>query len=186
MRRARLTVLVPVALLAALLAMPAGAVAADTVTVTGTVVRDGLPQVGVRVTVTVSGSDLIAQGSTDEAGAFSVDLEAGVGSELVVSATGQTFTAEPDANGCVYSETPVGRLTAVIEAEPPAPLLVALDELRTSTVCAATATPRITPPATDGLVRPRPGTTPGGALLLVLGALALAGSGSLILAFRRR
>lgn len=185
MRRPRLACLAPAALLAALLAMPTGVLAADAVTVTGTVVRDGLPQVGVHVTVTVTGGDLIAQATTDDAGAFSVEIEAGVGSEVQVSATGQTFTSEPDAQGCVHSETPVGRITATIDAIPPAPLEVALDQLRTSTVCGATATPRVTPPATDVVVTPLPGSTSGGGLLLVLGVLALAGSGSLALARRR-
>ena len=185
MRRARLAVIVPVALLAALLAMPAGVMAAQSVTVTGTVVRDGLPQTGVRVTVTVTGGDTIAVATTDEAGAFVVEIEAGIGSEVAVSAVGQTFTSEPDAKGCVHTETPIGRLTATIEAVPPAPLQVALDQLRTSTVCTATGTPRITPPATDGLVAPRHGSASGGGLQVVLGALALAGSGALVLSRRR-
>ena len=59
MRRARLALLVPVALLAALLAMPAGVLAADPVIVTGTVVRDGQPVTGVRVTVNVAGDDTL-------------------------------------------------------------------------------------------------------------------------------
>lgn len=187
--RARLApraILAPLALIAALLAMPAGVLAADVVTVTGTVVRDGLPQAGVRVTVTVTGSDLIAEATTDEAGAFTVELEAEVGSEVVVAAAGQTFTSEPDARGCVESETPVGRLVTVIEAVPPASLTVALDGLRTSTVCSATAAPQVTPPATDGVAAPRAGSSAdGGGLLLVLGVLALVGSVPLTLARRR-
>lgn len=185
MRRARLAIIVGAALLVTLLAMPTGVLAVEAVTVTGTVVRDGLPQTGVRVTVTVTGGDTIAVATTDEAGAFAVELEAGIGSEVTVSAIGQTFTSEPDARGCIHSETPIGRLTATIDSIPPAPLMVPLDQLRTSTVCAATATPRITPPSTDGLVAPRPGSASGGGLLLVLGALLLAGGGSLALARRR-
>ena len=184
MRRARLALLVPVALLAALLAMPAGVLAADPVIVTGTVVRDGQPVTGVRVTVSVAGDDTIAQATTDEAGAFSVEVEAVVGSEVSVSATGQTFTSDPDANGCIESETPVGSLTATLDAIPPAPLTVNLDQLRTSKVCGATASPRITPPATDSIFAPRPGSTPGGGVLVVLGILALVGGGSLALTRR--
>ncbi len=187
MRRARLVVLAPVALLAALLAAPSGVLAADAVTVTGTVVRDGAPVTGVAVVVTVTGGDVIASGNTDEGGAFSIDIEAIVGDQVQVSATGQTFRSEPDARGCVHTETPVGRLSTTLEAIPPAPLEVALDQLLTGTVCGATGSPRITPPATDALVGAHGGgSVSGGSLLLVLGVLALAGAGSWVLAARRR
>jgi hypothetical protein len=55
----------------------------------------------------------------------------------------------------------------------------------TGTVCTATVTPRITPPSTDARVATRPDATSGGGRLLVLGALALAGTGALVLAHRR-
>ena len=72
MRQARRpAVLVVLAALVALLAMPAVALAADPVTVTGTVVRDGAPVVGVEVVVSVTGTDVIASTATDEQGAFS-------------------------------------------------------------------------------------------------------------------
>jgi len=187
MRRARLARLVPVALLAMLLAMPAGVLAADSVTVTGTVVRDGQPVTSVQVSVTVTGGDTIGQATTDEAGAFSVEVEAAVGSEVVVSAKGQVFTSEPDAKGCVHTEMPAGRLVATLETIPPAPLEVVMDQLVTGTVCAAqTIRPQITPPATDSAAGVRPGSTPSGGVVLVLGVLALATTGSLVLANRRR
>lgn len=187
MRRARLASLVPVALLAALLAMPAGVLAADAVVVTGVVVRDGQPVTGVDVTVTVKGGDTIAHATSDEAGAFAVEVEAVAGSEVTVWATGQAFTSEPDAKGCVHTEMPAGRLVTTLDAIPPAPLEVVLDQLVTGTVCQAQTTrPQITPPATDRLGAPSRVSGPGGGALLVLGVLALAGGASLLLASRRR
>ena len=61
-----------------------------------------------------------------------------------------------------------------------------LDQLVTSTVCSATATPRLTPPSTDALVALRGGSASGAGIVLVLGALALAGTGSIVVASRRR
>jgi hypothetical protein len=162
-----------------LFVQPVGVLAADVATVTGIVVRDGAPVAGVQVAVRVVGTDVVVATATDEDGAFSVDLEARVGSELDLRATGQTLVSDPDPNGCVVSETPVGRASAVIEALPPAPVTVVLDGVVTSRVCSATATPGVTPPATDG---PGPGRSGGpstGGLLLVLGGLALAGAASL-------
>lgn len=188
MRKARLPYPLLVALVVALL-VPSAVLAAEPVPVTGTVVRDGQPVVGVEVVVTVTGSDIIAPATTDEAGAFGVDIEAGVGSELRIFATGRTTRTGPDQRGCVRSETPIGELTTVIEALPPAPLTVELDTVLSSEVCSATgtpsdATPRVTPPSTDGLRAGSPGSA-GNGLALVLGLLALAGAGSL-LAVRRR
>ena len=118
--------------LVVLLAMPAVALAADPVTVTGTVVRDGAPVVAVEVVVSVSGTDVIASTATDEQGAFSVEVEAEVGSELEVFATGQTSRTGPDDEGCVRTETPIGDTTSVIETLPPAPITVELDTVLTS------------------------------------------------------
>lgn len=184
MRRPRSLPLVLVALVAMLLALPAGVAATGTVTVGGTVVHDGTPVTGVDVVVSVTGSDVIAAATTDENGAFSVELEAAAGDTVRVYATGRTSRSDPDAQGCVRTETPIGSLESVIDAIPPAPLVVALDQVVTGKVCTATAKPRVTPPATDaGGVRRAGGT--GGGLLLVLGMLALAGAGSLALARRR-
>ena len=184
MRRTRL-ILLPLLALASLLALPAGALAADSVTLGGTVVRDGAPVTGVAVTVSVVGYDTVAAAVTDENGAFAVEIEAVIGDEVRVTAKGQTFTSQPDRNGCVRTETPIGRASMTLDELPPAPLEVALDQLITSEVCGATATPRVTPPATDAGLRRGSGGGSGSGLLLVLGALALAGGGALALARRR-
>jgi hypothetical protein len=186
MHRARLALVIPVALLAALLAMPSGVLAADPVVVTGTVVRDGQPVTGVHVAISVTGGDTIIEATTDEAGAFSAEVDAGIGSEVTFAARGQQFSSGPDARGCVHTEMPAGRLTTTLETIPPAPVQVVMDQVVTSTVCSLrTERPNITPPATDALVAPRRGSAPGG-LLVVLGVLALAATGSLLLAGRRR
>lgn len=190
MRRARLAFLVPVALLGALLlASPTGVLAADTVTVTGTVVRDGQPVTGVAVTIGVSGSDLIGSAVTDESGAFAIDVELAVGAELRVTAMGQTSRSDPDARGCVHSETPTGSITVTVDTLPPPAVVVPMDGLITSTICSATAaprvTPRVTPPATDGLAGSPVRGGPDGGLVLVLGALAVTSAGSVALASRR-
>jgi hypothetical protein len=184
MRRARLASIALVAVVLALLAAPAGVLAADPVAVTGTVVRDGAPVTGVDVVVSVSGSDLIAAATTDENGAFSVDVEAEIGAGIQVFATGQTSRSEPDAKGCVTTETPTGSITATIDALPPAPLTVTLDQVLTGEVCTATAKPVITPPPTDSGAG-RPGQAPGNGGLIVLGMLAAAAAGSLALVRRR-
>jgi hypothetical protein len=184
MRRARLATVTAIALLAALLAVPGGVLAAG-VTVTGTVVRDGAPVTGVDVVVSVTGTDTVVSATTDENGAFSVDLEAGVGDQVQAYATGQTFSSEPDERGCVQTETLVGRAAATIDALPPAPLAVALDQVLTTETCTATATPRVTPPATDVARGERPGGTSGGGLLVVLAAIALAAAGAPTLLRRR-
>lgn len=189
MRQARRPALLAVfAVVAVLMAMPATALAADPVTVTGTVVRDGAPVVGVEVVVSVTGTDVIASTATDELGAFSVEVEAEVGSELQVFATGQTSRTGPDNAGCVRTETPIGDTTAVIEALPPTPITVELDTVLTSTACTPTGTPGtpgVTPPSTDGRIPGRPSGGVRGGLLVVLGLLALAGGGSLALVRRR-
>jgi hypothetical protein len=153
--------------------------------VTGTVVRDGAPVTGVEVVVRVGGSDVIASTHSDENGAFTVGVEAEVGAELQVHATGQTSRSDPDRRGCVRSETPIGDLTSTIEELPPAPLTVELDTVLTSTVCTATGRPGVTPPSTD-LVAASPGGTSGGGLLVVLGLLALLAGGTLAVGTRPR
>lgn len=184
MRQARLTLIGLIGVLVGLLVAPGIALGADTVTVTGTVVRDGAPVTGVAVVVSVGGSDVIASATSDEAGAFSVDVEAGVGAELRVFATGQTTRSDPDKDGCVRSETPIGQLTTTIDALPPAPLTVTLDTVLTSKVCSATAKPGVTPPSTDA-PSPRPAGGAGGGLALVLGSLVLVAGASLVRRPRR-
>jgi hypothetical protein len=179
---------VALAALVALMAVPAVTLAAEPLTVTGSVVRDGAPVVGVEVVVSISGSDVIGSTATDEQGRFSVEVEASVGDVVAVFATGQTSRTGPDRQGCVRTETPVGETSAVIESLPPAPVTVELETVLTSTVCTATATPGrpgVTPPSTDGPMEARRSPAPGGGLLVVLGLLALMGGASLALARRR-
>jgi hypothetical protein len=183
MRTLRLAALVVVAALA-IMAVPASALAADPVTVSGTVVRAGAPVTGVHVVVTVTGSDQVVAASTDEQGAFSVQVEAEVGSELRIEATGQTSRSEPDAANCVHSETPTGSLTTTIQALPLDPVEVAMDDVLTGKVCGPTATPAITPPSTDVAAPGVTSTTPS-ALLLILGTLSLVAALALALARRR-
>lgn len=189
MRKARLP-FIALALAAAVLVAPSAVLAAEPVSLTGTVVRDGLPVTGAEVVVTVTGSDVIASAATDENGAFTVEVDGEVGTGLRIFATGRTSRTGPDARGCVRSETPIGQLDAVIEALPPAPLTVDLATVLSSEVCGATgtppgqSTPRVTPPSTDlGPAGPAGGS--GSGLPLVLGLLALAGAGALSLAHRR-
>jgi hypothetical protein len=192
MRSARLALLLPIVLLATLIGTPAGVLAADPLVVTGKVVRDGSAVTGVAVTVSVTGSDQVASATTDDLGAFSVQVEAGVGDELQVFATGQTSRSDPDANGCVTSETPTGHLVVTLDSLQPAPLVVLLDKVVTGTACGATATPHptarphrtthagATPPSTDAIPG---GGTPGSGtgLPIVVAVLTLAGAVSLAL-----
>jgi hypothetical protein len=171
--------------LLALLALPGLALAAEPVAVTGTVVRDGAPVVGVEVVVRVQGTDVIGSTATDEQGGFSLEIEAAVGDSLELFATGQTSRSEPDPQGCIRTETPIGEATAVIEAVPPTPIEVDLDTVLTSTVCTATGTPRVTPPSTDG-AGPAALGGPGGGLGMVLAGLALVVAGALLLPRRQR
>ena len=184
MRVARIAALLAFAL-TTLLALPSGALAADPVTVSGTVVHAGAPVTGVQVVVSVTGSDQIASATTDEQGAFSVQVDAQVGSQLRIDATGQTSRSDPDAQNCVHLETPTGTLTTTIEALPLDPVQVAMDDVLTGTVCGPTQAPHITPPSTDVAPRPSEGT-PGSGLLVVLGVLAVVAGGTLALARRWR
>lgn len=207
MRRTRAALVALTALVVMLLGVPAGALAADpaTVTVTGIVTREGAAVAGVAVVVTVTGRDQAIAATTDDAGAFTADVEAAVGDEIVLFATGQTSRSEPDAKGCVHIETPTGSATAMLEEVPPAPVEVILDTVLTDTVCSATptpgATPRpthraraaratdavragVTPPATDASGSGR-GTATGSGLVIVLGLLVFGTAGLLARTHRR-
>ena len=96
----------------ALFAVPATALAADPVTVSGAVVHGGAPAIGVQVVVSVTGSDQVASTTTDEQGAFSVQVEADAGAQVRIDVTGQTSRSEPDARNCVRVETLSGSLTS--------------------------------------------------------------------------
>ncbi|MEI7743974.1 MAG: hypothetical protein WCK58_09525, partial [Chloroflexota bacterium] len=78
MRLARLPLLAA-GLLVALLVAPSAALAADPVTVSGSVVRDGAPVAGIEVTISVAGSYANFFATTDDDGAFSADIEATAG-----------------------------------------------------------------------------------------------------------
>ena len=184
MRPARSAALLALALLMLLVA-PSAAFAADPVTVAGTVVRDGAPVTGVEVVATVAGSDQIVAATTDETGAFGVELDLDVGAEVRIEVTGQTSRSDPDAQGCVRLETPAGELTFVVEALPPAAVEVPLDDELTGVVCSPTATPGVTPPSTDGSDSGEVRSS-GAGLLLVLGFLAILAGGTIAMARRWR
>jgi hypothetical protein len=179
--------------LVALLALPRAALGASPQTVSGTVTRDGLPVAGVEVAVTVTGSDQIASTTTDATGAFSLQVDAVTGSVISVSATGATVSTSPDPEGCIVSETPIGRMTVTVTPLPIEPLAVVLDQVIGGRVCTATgtpgpvATPRVevvTPPATDGS-GPSGRTGSGSGWEIAVAALALVAAGSLAIARRR-
>jgi hypothetical protein len=203
MRRSRAIVAL-IALAAALLAAPTGVVAAEpgTVTVTGNVTREGAGVAGANVVVTVTGRDQAVAAVTDDAGDFTADIEASVGDGIVVFASGQTSRSEPDAQGCVHTETPTGSTTTTLDEVPPAPVEVVLDTVLTDTVCTPTPSPKPTPGATHrprassapraGVTPPTTdatgsgtGTTAGSGLAIVLAGLALVAAGLLARTGRR-
>ena len=168
--------------LLALLALPTAALAADPVTVSGTVTRDGTPVAGVEVVATVDASDLVQSAITGDDGTFSFAIDAVVGSQVVLRATGPTSTTGPDKDGCIHHETPIGSATLTLETLTPEPIVVPLDKTITSEVCSATgrpavtARPPVTPPSTDGVSPGRtqaPGDGTTLAVLAVLGILAV-------------
>ncbi len=180
---ARITALLAFVLVS-ILALPSAALGADPVTVSGTVVRDGTPVNAAQVVVHVSGSDQLAATTSDEQGAFSVQVDAEVGSELRIDVTGQTSRTDPDKQNCVKVETPTGELTVTIAALPLDPVEVAMDQVVGGTVCGPTPTPGVTPPSTDAL----PAAVSGGSgtgVLVVLGVLAVLAAGGLALVARR-
>jgi hypothetical protein len=184
MSRAHPARIVLIALLA-LLALPATTLAADPVTVSGTVTRDGTPVGGVEVVATVDASDLVLSTSTGTDGTFSFVIDAGVGSQVVLRATGPTSTTGPDNDGCVHHETPIGSVTLTLETLTPEPVALALDKVITSTVCSATGKPEVTPPSTDGVMPTRPQAPGDGTTLAVLTVLGIL-AGVLLMTRRRR
>ncbi len=153
MSRLRLTA---IAALALLLALPAPVLAA-TVDVTGTVTApEGVSVAGVEIAVLVQGSDEIKATTTDEAGAWALQVDAEPGAVLEIDATGAQTRSEPDEEGCVTVSTPIGRLEVTIEELPLAAIEVPLDGAITDVVCPETPTPapvdtpKPTPPFTGG------------------------------------
>src|SRR5690349_16275383 len=101
--------LIVAAALALVLVLPATALAATT-DVGGTVTAAGAPAVGAEVTVLVQGTDQILSTTTDESGAWTLQLDVEPGAVLEVNGTGQTTTTDPDKDGCVTSSTPSGQV----------------------------------------------------------------------------
>jgi hypothetical protein len=181
-----------------ILVLPATAFAA-TADIGGTVTVEGAPAAGAEVTVLVQGSDEILSTTTDENGAWTLQVDVDPGAVLEVNGTGQTTTSEPDKDGCVTSTTPSGQVLVTIPAEGAVPAIdVSLDTVLTGTVCATKTPPDtggsgggngggsgggekpaqqkpnrdgLTPPSTDTITVGGPMTSGNGVLLLV-GALA--------------
>jgi hypothetical protein len=200
--------LIAAAALALVLVLPATALAA-TFDVGGTVTTsDGAPAVGAEITILVQGTDQIHATTTDENGAWALQLDAEPGAVLEVNGTGQPTTTEPDADGCVTTTTPSGQVIATIPAEGTVPAIdFPLDNPLTGIVCSDPATPPttggggdggeapaeeqpdtagVTPPSTDTLPVPKSGTTAGNAMFLVLGVLIGLTGAVLVLTDRRR
>jgi hypothetical protein len=172
------------------LLVPAGLTsAAELVDVAGTVrTVDGAAVAGVEVLVSVAGSDMVAPATTDESGAYAVQVEATAGDTLEIRATGATVRSGPDAAGCTQSRTPTGRTSVVLETLPPGPADVVLDGLIESETCAATGkpTPGPTPPSTDAVVAVRPAGVDAGAMTSLLVGFAWLAAAGAIAAVRRR
>ncbi|HEY5434578.1 MAG TPA: hypothetical protein VIK13_05050 [Candidatus Limnocylindrales bacterium] len=170
-RRAHVVRIVLIALVS-LLALPGSVFAADPVTLSGTVMRDGTPVAGVEVAVTVDGSDLILSATSGADGTFSLAVDAGIGSQVALRATGPTTVSGPGEDGCVHRDTPIGSATLTLETLTPDPVALSLDQVISSIVCSATGRPDPTVPPTDGVAQAGPQTPGGGAGLAVLGILA--------------
>jgi hypothetical protein len=207
--------LIAAAALALVLVLPATALAA-TVDVGGTVTAtDGAPAVGAEITILVQGTDQIFATTTDENGAWALQLDAEPGAVLEVNGTGQSTTTEPDEAGCTTTTTPSGQVNATIPAEGTVPAIdFPLDNVLTGSVCATVTPPDtgggggngggngggggeapakqqpdtagVTPPSTDTLPVAKSGTTAGNAMFLVLGVLVGLTGAVLVLTDRRR
>ena len=208
--------LIAAAALALVLVLPATALAA-TLEVGGTVTTtDGAPAVGAEITILVQGTDQIFATTTDENGAWALQVDAEPGAVLEVNGTGVSTSTEPDGDGCTTTTTPSGQVNATIPAEGDVPAIdFPLDNLLTGTVC-ATATPPdtgggnggnggsggggggqapaeqqpdtagVTPPATETLPVAKGTTTAGNATFLVIGVLVGLTGAVLVLTDRRR
>jgi hypothetical protein len=138
--------LIAAAALALVLVLPATALAAA-FEVGGTVTTtDGAPAVGAEITILVQGTDQIYATTTDENGAWALQLDAEPGAILEVNGTGLPSSTEPDADGCVTTTTPSGQVNATIPAEGTVPAIdFPLDNLLSGAVCVDA-----TPPDTGG------------------------------------
>ena len=191
--------LIVAAALALVLALPATALAA-TFDLGGTVTNaDGSAAVGAEIAIHVQGNDQIFAATTDENGAWALQLDAEPGAVLEVYGEGEPTTSEPDADGCTTTTVPSGQTNVTIPAEGPVPAIdFPLDDLLTGSVCATVtppdtgggssgggsdnggdeapaeqkpATAAVTPPSTDTLPVAGGTTTPGSATFLLLGVL---------------
>jgi len=206
--------LIVAAALALVLVLPATVLAA-TFDVGGTVTNtDGSPAAGAEITILVQGTDQILATTTDESGAWTLQVDADPGAVLEVNGTGASTSTEPDADGCTTTTTPSGQVTATLPAEGEVPAIdFPLDNLLSGTVCATVTPPDtgggnggngngggggeapaehqpdtagVTPPSTDTLPVAKGRTTAGNAAFLVLGVLVGLTGTVLILTDRRR
>jgi hypothetical protein len=198
MSRLRLAAIAAIALVVALPASVLGA----TVDVAGTVsAPDGVSVAGVEVAVLVQGTDQVIATTTDEAGAWALQVDAEPGAVLEVKATGAQAQSEPGEDGCVTLTTPIGRIEVTIEELPLAAVEVPLDGVITDETCPEPPTPKPvdtpeptppftggaaarTPPSTDAPGADGPGAV-GSAFLVVAGVLAMVVGGSVAIARRR-
>lgn len=176
-RPRRLVLAVTLALPVLAVLLPAAALAAEPVWISGTVTREGGPYNAAEVLVLVEGTDQVVSVLTDEAGAFGVEVEAAEGDVVSVQAVGATSRSGPDEHGCLHSETPVGRASLVLDVLPPPAVEVVLDTLMEDSICGTSGTPgpQLTLPPTD-VTAGTPARDPAGipALVPVL-AILLAG-----------
>ena len=201
--------LIVAAALALVLVLPATALAA-TFDVGGTVTNaDGSAAAGAEITILVQGTDQVLATTTDETGAWALQVDAEPGAVLEVNGTGVSTSTEPDADGCTTTTTPSGQVNATIPAEGDVPAIdFPLDNLLSGTVCANATPPDtgggngggdgeapeaqqpdtagVTPPSTDTLPMTSSGTTAGNAAYLVLGVLVGLTGTVLLLTDRRR
>ena len=141
MSRAHLARIVLIALLS-LLALPAAAFAADPVTLSGTVTRDGTPVAGVEVAVTVDASDLILSATTRRRRLLQPRHRRGAS----VPRSSCTPRARPPPpartrTGACATRRRSGSTTLTLETLTPDPVALPLDQVIKSVVCSATGRP---------------------------------------------
>jgi hypothetical protein len=162
---------------------------------------DGVSVAGVEIAVLVQGTDQVIATTTDEAGAWALQVDAEPGAVLEVSATGAQAQSEPGEDGCVTLTTPIARLAVTIEELPLTPIEVPLDGVITDETCPEPPpaepvdTPEPTPPFTGGAAARTPPSTDtpgadgpgatGSAFLVIAGVLAMVVGGSAAISRRR-
>lgn len=160
MSRRSIALIAASALFLIVAALPSTAFAADP-DVSGTVVKDGAPVEGARVSVWIRSTDMAFAATTDASGAWSVTTGVAVGQSLSISAQGAEVQSSPDADGCVAYTTDVGATDIDVTELPLAPVEVVLDEVIKAEVCSTTASPDPTSTAQPVRThRPTAGPTP--------------------------